>query len=284
MPTTSLFHAALSAAAVGLLLTTLRRAGPRAAGLGAAVPISSLPALFWLSLEQGGRFATSAVLGSLYGTGLTVLLGALFARLAVACPAPLAALLAWLAVGALAVLTWGVAAVPAAIALLALAVLAVGRLALPPAPAGDTRPGTGERARAWLPMAAAGSMSLVVSELSRHAGAQFCGLLAALPVVGMITVQAGSRRGGPTLALRVLHGYLDGMTAKAAFLGALGAAWALGAGPWAWALALAAAAAALAAQHATSSRAGARAARRGPPRPSARTATSGAAGSFPMRG
>jgi len=48
MPTTSLLHAALSAAAVGLLLATLRRAGPRAAGLAAAVPINSLPALFWL--------------------------------------------------------------------------------------------------------------------------------------------------------------------------------------------------------------------------------------------
>jgi hypothetical protein len=40
MPITSLAHAALSAAAVGVLLATLRRAGPRAAGLAAAVPIS----------------------------------------------------------------------------------------------------------------------------------------------------------------------------------------------------------------------------------------------------
>jgi hypothetical protein len=46
MPTTSFAHAVLSAAAVGLLLSTLRRAGPRAGGLAAAVPINSVPALF----------------------------------------------------------------------------------------------------------------------------------------------------------------------------------------------------------------------------------------------
>jgi hypothetical protein len=73
MPATSFAHAVLSAAAVGLLLSTLRRAGPRAGGLAAAVPISSVPALFWLSLEHGGGYAASAVLGSLWGTGLTVL-------------------------------------------------------------------------------------------------------------------------------------------------------------------------------------------------------------------
>ena len=51
------------------------RAGPRAGGLVAAVPVSSIPALFWLSLERGGAYATTAVLGTLWGTGLTVLLG-----------------------------------------------------------------------------------------------------------------------------------------------------------------------------------------------------------------
>ena len=104
MPT-SIAHAALSAAAVGVLLTALHRAGPRAGGLAAAVPISSIPALFWLSLERGGAYATTAVLGTLWGTGLTVLLAASFARLAVAWPAALAGLVAWLAVGGLATVT-----------------------------------------------------------------------------------------------------------------------------------------------------------------------------------
>ena len=77
-------------------------AGPVRApiGLAAAVPISSVPALFWLSLEHGGAYATSAVLGTLWGTGLTVLLGASFARMALGIASGAGAgLLAWLAIG-----------------------------------------------------------------------------------------------------------------------------------------------------------------------------------------
>src|SRR5213079_2389129 len=101
MPTASLAHAALSAAAVGVLLTTLRTAGPRAAGLAAAVPINSIPVLFWLSLEHGGAYATSAVLGTLWGTGLTVLLGATFARLSSTLATAKAAVLACVGIAAL---------------------------------------------------------------------------------------------------------------------------------------------------------------------------------------
>ena len=197
MPTAALVHAALSAAAVGVLLATLRRAGPRAGGLAAAVPVNSLPALFWLSMEQGGAYATSAVLGSLYGTGLTVLVGTGFARLA-----------------------------------------RVARAAWPHPPTGALRQRAGTRAGAGVSMASAGVMSLVVTELSRHSGPQFCGLVAALPLVGSFAAHAGYRQGGVPLMLRVLRGYLDGMTAKAAFLAALAAAWALGAGVWGWPLGL----------------------------------------------
>src|SRR5258705_6493779 len=69
--------AAMSAAAVGVLLLLLRQAGPRASGLAAAVPVNSLPVLFWLSVERGGQYAASAALGSLAVTMLTLLLGSL---------------------------------------------------------------------------------------------------------------------------------------------------------------------------------------------------------------
>jgi hypothetical protein len=245
MPTASLAHAALSAAAVGVLLTTLRRAGPRAVGLAAAVPINSIPVLFWLSLEHGGAYATTAVLGTLWGTGLTVLLGASFARLASALPAARAALLAWLAIAALAMLTWELPTLPAAAALLAICAVVFGRAAFPRRTSDDTVRRAGKRDATLLSMATAGAMSLLVSELSRHTGPQFCGLVAAVPLVGMFATYAGYRQGGTSLMLRVLGGYLDGMAAKAAFLAALGAAWTLGVGTWAWWIALAAAAFAL---------------------------------------
>ena len=245
MPITSLFHAALSAAAVGLLLATLRRAGPRAAGLAAAVPINSLPALFWLSFERGGAYATHAVLGSLWGTGLTVLLGAGFARVATVVHAGWAALVAWLAVTALAAVTWPLSTLPALAAVLALAAVVLGRAATPRLPAHVPERRSGARDGTLVAMATAGAMSLVVTELSRRSGPQFCGLVAAIPLIGTFATCAGYRQGGRARMLRVLGGYLDGMAAKAAFLAALGAGWALDGGAWAWAIGAVAAAATL---------------------------------------
>jgi hypothetical protein len=211
MPIASLTHAALSAAAVGILLWMLRRAGPRAAGLAAALPINSLPALFWLSQAHGGAFAASAVLGSLGGTGLTVVLGSSVARLASARPAARAHA----------------------------------------GPASEDAPGrSSPREATLISIGTAAVMSLVVSELSRHSGPELCGLVAAIPVIGLCASWAGWRQGGAARMLQVVAGYLDGMAAKAAFLAALGLAWSLGAGGWGWPLGLAAAALALRARRA----------------------------------
>ena len=193
--------AAISAAVVGVLLCLMRQAGPRASGLAAAVPVNSLPALFWLSVDQGGRYAASAALGSLAGTAVTLVLGSL-------------ALIAGRRTGR--------------------------RI--------TTRAGRDRRRTALLSMAVAGAMSALVSALSRHGGPHLCGMVAALPVIGACAVFAAHREGGAALAWQVLGGYLDGMWAKAAFLAALGGAWATGAGAWAWAAALAGAALALLAQ------------------------------------
>jgi hypothetical protein len=97
-------------------------------------------------------------------------------------------------------------------------------------------------------MAVAGAMSLLTSELSRHGGAQLCGLVATIPVIGASTAFAGHRRGGPSMMLRVVDGYLAGMLAKATFLTALYFAWQAGAGAAAWPLALSGGGVALAAQ------------------------------------
>ena len=196
----SLVKAALSAAVVGVLMAMLRHAGPRAGGLAAAVPINSMPALFWLSVEHGGGYATLAALGSLWGTGLTLLLGAILLRQADRTRRP-----------------------------------------------DGTSPRAGARTAA-ITVATAGAMSLLVSELSRHGAPQVCGLVAAVPVIGMCALYAGYRQGGAPVMFGVLSGYLDGMLAKAAFLGTLGFAWAARAGAWAWPAALAAGAVALLAQ------------------------------------
>ena len=264
MSVLSFAHAALSAAAVGVVLSTLRKAGPRAVGLTAAIPISSVPALFWLWLEHGSAFAASAALGTLWGTGLTVVLGACFARLAAALHPGAAALLAWLGVATLAMATSTLPSVPVAAAVVTLCAIVVGHAVLPPLPAGDSPRRAGGRTGCMLSMAAAGAMSLLVAQLSRHVAPQLCGLVAATPVVGMFALTAGYRRGGTPLMLKVLRGYLDGMAAKAAFLGALGFAWAAGAGAWGWAIGLACAASTLLARHHFGAQGGHRSARRQP--------------------
>src|SRR5204863_1038100 len=147
MSIASLAPAALSAATVGFLLWLLRRAGAGAAGLAAAVPINSLPALFWLAERQGATFAASAALGALAGTALTIVVGAGFVRFVDARRA---------------------AATRAA---------APGDGHRPPLTRGDAT---------LLSMATAGAMSLLVSALARHAGPQACGLVAAIPVVGLL--------------------------------------------------------------------------------------------------
>jgi hypothetical protein len=195
MATDLLAKAAISAAAAGLVLALLRRAGPRAGGLAAAVPVTSMPVLYWLAAERGAGYAAAAAAGSLWGT---------FAS----------AVMAWLGAAAL-----------------------MRRAAPWPAPL-RLHP----RGRALLSMGAAGTLSLVVGVLSRHAGPVWCGLVAAVPVVALTTTFVAHRHGGAATAGLFLRGYLDGMFAKAVFLGTLGAAWVLGAGAAAWPLALAGAA------------------------------------------
>lgn len=248
MATDALVRAALSAASIGLLLTLLRRVGPRAGGLAAALPISSTPALFWLWREQGADYAARAALGSLWATGLASLLALAFARLALIAPPGRAAWVAWLGIGTVAALTWSwPAAVPGvAVALSGMAILAA-RAALPRQPVDADVPAR-RPDPIWTTVGMAAAMSFTVSLLARHGQPQTCGLIAAVPVVGMVAARAGWRRGGIPLMLQVLSGYVEGMLAKAVFLGTLCAACAAQAGAAAWPMALAVAAVALVVQ------------------------------------
>ena len=84
-----------------------RRRGLRAAGLLAALPVLSAPALFRLSVDHSPAFATAAAVASLHSTGLTASLVLLYALASRRMGAPSAAfssgagvlLLAWLTRG-----------------------------------------------------------------------------------------------------------------------------------------------------------------------------------------
>jgi hypothetical protein len=119
-----------------------------------------------------------------------------------------AGLLAWLAIGALALATSSLLSAPVAAAAATLCAIVLGRAALPRLPACDLPQRSDGRSGCLLSMAVAGAMSLLVSQLSRHSGPQLCGLVAAIPVVAMFARMRGTGVAEP-LMLQVLRGYPD---------------------------------------------------------------------------
>lgn len=216
-----------TAAFVGLLMALLRRAGPRLAGLAAAVPVTSMPTLFWLSQQRGVNFAADAAVASLWATGLTALLALTYARLCLRLRAPVAATLALTGVAALALATQGVTTALVVALPLTVGVIALAMRHSPRSPAQARHAGDWRRDAA-LAMTASGVMSLLAGELARHSGPALCGVVAAIPIVAMSGVVVSHRQGGTPLAFQFLRGYLNGMLAKATFLAGL--AWMLGHG------------------------------------------------------
>ena len=72
----------LTAATVAAVLMTLRVFGRRAAGLAAGMPVITAPALSWIALEHGDRFAAQAANGCVAVCAALALFAPCYARLA----------------------------------------------------------------------------------------------------------------------------------------------------------------------------------------------------------
>ena len=240
-------QALATAGFVGGVQWLMKRSGPRLSGWVAAVPVTSAPALFWLSLEHGGGWAAQAATAALVSTGLTAVFALVYGRGCVRrCPAACTALalLACVALGVIVQPQLGGALVASAI--FAFAALAWARRGLPRVdrvPQGRRNSGGGSCG--WPVMAVAGMLTLLTGALSGAVGPGICGLIAAVPVVGICTIVSTHQREGAALTGALLKAYVEGSLAKAVFL--VGLALGLSALPvaWAWPLALAAAALAL---------------------------------------
>lgn len=244
-------QALVTASAVGGLQWLVKRGGPRLGGWVAAVPVTSAPALFWLSLERGGDWAAQAATAALVSTGLTAVFVLVYGRGCVRrCPAVCTAL-ALLSCTALGVLVQPpLAGALFASTLFAFATLAWARRGLPRVQAAPSRrvdPQREQRNR-WLVMGVAGALTFLTLSLSGAVGPAVCGLVAAIPIVGICTIVSTHQREGAALTGALLKAYVEGSLAKAVFL--VGLALGLSALPvaWAWLMALGAAAVALAAQ------------------------------------
>lgn len=223
----------LTALAVALVLCVLRRAGPRFGGLAAAIPVTSVPALAWASWEQGAAFAAASATAALLATGMTGLFALRYAW-AARRQAPWQALLA-AALPAL-LLTGLVSGLGGSLVLSltgATGILIVCGLLMPPATPAQPRVTHWHR-ELLMTMAVSGAVTALMTLIAPRVPPLLCGLVAAIPVVGMSTTVSVHAQGGSGTVTVFLRAYLQGLLAKLAFLGSLAATLPAASGPLPW--------------------------------------------------
>ena len=206
--------ALLTALSVVLVLVLARRGGRRAAGIVAALPTVTAPALAWMAHDRGDAFATQAATAGVAACAMLAAFAVVHARVArhrgvavtLACGLAAAALLAEpvaLASGTLA----GASAFALAACLVALRCLPTPLL--PPArPVRTSILGTA--------LVAAGLGALTVA-LAPLLGSVLSGLLASLPLISGVVAATEQASTGPVAAADFLRGYVAGLPARASF-------------------------------------------------------------------
>jgi hypothetical protein len=193
-----------------------RRWGDRLSGWLVGLPLTSGPVLFFLAIDQGSGFATTAALGVLLGT----ISQAAFA----------------LAYGWAAVRSGWVAATAAACAAFGLATLGFERVSLPGLPAfalvtgslilatllmPKSRPADNRAAPSrWdlpLRIVVATGLVLLLTGIAPAIGAHLTGLLSPFPVYAGVLAVFAHRQSGGGGATKVLRGLLLGLFSFAAF-------------------------------------------------------------------
>jgi hypothetical protein len=193
-----------------------RRWGDRLSGWLVGLPLTSGPVLFFLAIDQGSGFATTAALGVLLGT---------------ISQAAFALAYAWAAVRS----GW-VAATVAGCAAFALATLGFERLSLPGLPAfalvtaslmlatvlmPKSRPADNRAAASrWdlpLRIVVATGLVLLLTGIAPAIGAHLTGLLSPFPVYAGVLAIFAHRQGGADAANNVLNGLLLGLFSFGAF-------------------------------------------------------------------
>jgi hypothetical protein len=214
----ALLRGVITAAVLAAVLLVLRRGGPRLAGLVAAVPVILAPALFWIGYDLGAASAAAAALAALYATGLTALLALAYGQAARRFGTPLACLaVALSAVAALGLLAGPLAA--SAIGATAFTALAIAlALRWMPRQHGAASPRRAGRYDFAFTLAVSAVATAVISALAPHLPAQWCGLIAAIPVVGITTMGLLHKRAEHAALGAFLRAYVSGTAAKAVFL------------------------------------------------------------------
>ena len=209
-----LCKALLTMGSVLLVLVLARRAGGRVAGLAAALPTITGPALAWLAVEHGAAFAARAAVASVAAGAMLAAFAVVHAHVArfrgVPCTLGCA-----LAATALLAEPVALASDTLAVALALAIVSCVGALVCLPVTRGAA-PRLARTPIALTALAATGVAALTVAAAPLF-GSVVAGLLASLPLVSGAVAATEHAAAGPTGVAHFLRGYASGLLVRTAF-------------------------------------------------------------------
>lgn len=209
--------AAVTAALVALVMFAARRWGGNTAGLLAGLPLTTVPALIWIGLEQGTAVAAQVSIGSVVGCSLAPIFALVYDRVARRL-SPAATLVVGIAVLSAGVALashlesslWLAGTLAPLIGVAALTLMG-GRIVQATA--------TTPSPRFVLAISAmsAALVSVLLSLVAADIGPRLAGVLTALPIVGIVTVAAEHVGGGPAAVTTFLRGYVMSSLGRSAF-------------------------------------------------------------------
>ena len=221
LPVLKLF---LAPAFIALITLAGRRWGPALAGFLAGLPVAAGPVSFFVALEQGPAFASSAAAASIASLGMTALFCLTYARMARRRAWWLAILASVAVFFAGAVLLHGLALGlwPAAALVLVCMFVTAPRFPVE----GTVPPGRLAPPRfdlAWR-MAAVVCLTLAVTGMAEAIGPRWTGLFTTFPVVSTVLAVFSHRSGphGPVVAARLLRALVLGLGSTVAFFLVIG--------------------------------------------------------------
>ena len=193
-----------------------RRWGDRLSGWLVGLPLTSGPVVFFLAIDQGSRFATSAALAVLLGTISQAAFAVAYARAAVGTgwPVATAAGCAAFALGTVAFQRVSLPALPAVALVTASLILAT--LLMPKSRAAGQQAPPSD----WdlpLRIGVATGLVLFLTGIAPAIGAHLTGLLSPFPIYAGVLAIFAHRQSGAAAANNVLRGLLLGLFSFAVF-------------------------------------------------------------------
>lgn len=210
------FKSVLTTAGALLVLAAAQRFGPRVAGLIAALPLVTAPALVWLAHDQGTAFAVGAAVSSVAACAMLAIFALIFSIASRYANVGVA-----LAAGCLgaAVMTYPtLAASVSLVRAIALAMIFCGvvRFALPAPRSSVARRPASPRGSIGVALTV-GTFTALLATIAPALGVTVTGLLSSLPLIGATAAILEHAHGGHQASTQFLSGYVTGLFGKAAF-------------------------------------------------------------------